>query len=748
MSNSLPGKQYKFVSKALSPETFSVVEFKGFEGISTLYQFDIILISNDERIDLKQVIKNTATFTIIYNDDETFFHGILSEFKQLNEVNGTVFYKAVLVPRLWESDRVHENQLFLNKTIPEILKEIFHQAGLTSLDYDFKMLRKYSKWEFICQFRETDYHFISRWMEREGIYFYFEQNNNKEIVVITDNLVRHKELSGDYFYSPISGLAPPDKEIITKMYCSQNTLPKNVVLKDYNYRTPNIELIAKATVDPEGRGEEYYYGDHFKTRKDGKVLAKIWAEGLKCRETVFDGESTAPSFCPGFYFNVKDHYRHEFNTKYLITNVVHEGSQSAHMISGLDSQYQKDHFYKNSFTAIPAMNKNKAVQFRAKRLTKKPRFYGTINAKIDSTGDGQYAEIDDLGRYKVILPFDRSGNDKGKASRWVRMAQPYSGEGYGMHFPLHKGVEVLLTFIDGDPDRPIISGSVPNPETSSPVTGGNQTSSVIKTGGGNQIAIEDTDTSQQIALYSPTEGSKISIGAPNEGNIYIKTAGTLVKKVKGVEKYVTEGDVNKKYCSNEIVEIEKDSSKHIIGNKYLNVGKDSLVSITGDSFHRVLSGSIYEVSDNQSEKIGGSQYTHVKKFIEIQSLDSKIDIKASTEIYLKVGSSSLTMKADGTINLKGTKVTIDGSDEVLVKNKSIKLDAESIDIVGKNTVNIKQKEINVNGTKVSITGKDEVNIKEKKINIEGTSNVKVKGDALNLESTNVNTIKGSVVKIN
>jgi type VI secretion system secreted protein VgrG len=186
--------------------------------------------------------------------------------------------------------------------------------------------------------------------------------------------------------------------------------------------------------------------------------------------------------------------------------------------------------------AIPA-----DVQFRPERNTPRPRINGTMNATIDAAGDGQYAEIDDEGRYKVVLPFDQSGNSEGRASRWVRMAQPYSGANYGMHFPLHKGTEVLLTFIDGDPDRPIISGSVPNPDTMSPVTGGNQTASVIRTGGGNQIRIEDNDGGQQIHLSSPTMDSKISIGAPNEGNIFINSAGDLVQKIVGPETHRTGG---------------------------------------------------------------------------------------------------------------------------------------------------------------------------------------------------------------
>jgi len=156
------------------------------------------------------------------------------------------------------------------------------------------------------------------------------------------------------------------------------------------------------------------------------------------------------------------------------------------------------------------------VQFRPERKTERPRIAGAITARIDAAGSGQYAELDEHGRYKVVLPFDLSGRKDGKASAWVRMAQPYAGSDHGMHFPLHKGTEVLLTFIDGDPDRPIIASAVPNPETPSPVKDSNQTMAAITTGGGNKIHIEDRAGSERILLHSPQQKSFVRIGAPND----------------------------------------------------------------------------------------------------------------------------------------------------------------------------------------------------------------------------------------
>jgi len=145
--------------------------------------------------------------------------------------------------------------------------------------------------------------------------------------------------------------------------------------------------------------------------------------------------------------------------------------------------------------------------FRPKRVTPKPRFYGTMNAFIDGEQDGKYAELDDKGRYKVILPFDRVDKAGGKASSWIRMATDYAGEKEGLNFPLHKGTEVLLSFLNGDPDQPTIIGAVPNATKPSLVKAENQTISKLQTRAGNRIEIEDKEDRNRIKLYSPKCGT-------------------------------------------------------------------------------------------------------------------------------------------------------------------------------------------------------------------------------------------------
>ncbi len=510
-------KRFNFFSAALPAETFTVVRFRGEEGLSRCYRFEVEVAAETADLNLAAVLAAPAALTVSRPEGDVPFQGILAEFEQLHRFENYVFYRAVIVPRLWWLGLTHHNQVFLNQTVPQILAACLKDGGLSSLDFELRLQREYPEWEYVCQYGESHLAFMSRWMEREGIYYYFEQEVGRDKLILTDTKVAHGPLpDGETLhYSSPSGMQYFHREeILFDLRCRQRRLPNRVVLKDYNYETPSLELSGQADVSPSGRGEVYLYGEHFRTSAEGTRLAGVRAEELLCRERVFAGSSTVPYLRPGYTFRVPDHYRADFNGTYLTTGLAHEGSQAAYLLAGLGGELtpgEREPYYRNTFEAMAA-----GVQYRPARLTAKARLYGTLNAKVDGAGSGQYAELDGQGRYKVVLPFDVSGRKDGKASAWVRMMQPYAGVGHGMHFPLHKGTEVLLTFIDGDPDRPVIAGAVPNAETPSVVKDANQTMAAIQTGGSNKIAIEDKAGSERILMHVPNQKSFIRIGMPND----------------------------------------------------------------------------------------------------------------------------------------------------------------------------------------------------------------------------------------
>jgi type VI secretion system VgrG family protein len=513
-------KKFDFVSRALPEDTFGVVRFRGSEGFSRCYQFEIDLVSHDAEVDLTTVLKNPVTFTIVREEGDIPFHGILEQFEQLHEVDEHVFYRAVLVPKLWWLSLTYHNQVLLNKTVPEMIEEVLKDGGLTTLDFEVKLEKEYPRWEYICQYRESHLSFVSRWMEREGMYYYFEQTESGEKVIITDTKLAHTEMpeGKTMYYAPPSGLDDLHREEVIKAFIlKQKMLPRTLRLKDYNYRTPSLEISGSAEVSPDGRGDVYIYGEHFRTTAEGNALAKIRAEELLCQERQIHGESTIPYLRPGYLFDLEDHYRDGFNRQYLTVEIDHEGSQTGYLLAGIQkglAEVEKQPYYRNGFVSIPS-----DVQFRPERKTEKPRFYGTMNARVDAAGTGKYAELDDHGRYKVVLPLDVSGRKDGKASAYFRMAQPYAGSDHGMHFPLHKGTEVLLTFIDGDPDRPIIQGAVPNPETPSIVNTANPTGAGFKSASGNQISMQDNEGHERIVIGSGDGKTRIICGAGSSSKL-------------------------------------------------------------------------------------------------------------------------------------------------------------------------------------------------------------------------------------
>ncbi len=727
--------RFTFISAAMDEDTFTVVRFKGREGLSQLYEFDIILDAEDPEVDLKEVLKNPARLIIQREGaDDRVIHGIPARFEQLHEVRGHVYYRALLVPRLWLSDLYHENQLFLDKSVPEIIEEILRQAGLTSRDYELKLTAEYPPWEYICQYNETDFNFMSRWMEREGIYYYFDQTDEGEKLIITDSSTAHQDIAGEagIRYSPPDSLIPSVREQVREFTCRQQILPKKVILKDYNYRKPSLDLKGEADVDTEGRGNVYIYGEHFKTPEQGDGLARIRAQELLCRETVYFGEGTVPSFLPGYIFGLEDHYRDSCNRRYLIVELTHEGVQ-ANFLTGTgnsgpeDEEIQTPSYY-NRFTCIPD-----DVQFRPERRAIKPRLDSTLNARVDAAGDGQYAEIDDQGRYKIKLPFDQSDAGDGKASRWVRMAQPYAGADYGMHFPLHKGTEVVLTFVNGDPDRPIIAGTVPNPETMSPVTSGNHTRSVIRTGGNNEIALEDREGGQLIKMSSPTENSFIRIGAPNPsappglhvntnnelttdvGNHAVTRVGNNYKVTIGGEEYrVVTGQVTREFHSNshkitrgnQIEETYGDKTSMVKGNtketftgtkvtdnlaatqeSFVGAKASQALAATSEIFVGVKQSACaaFQLETNASLKVE-------KSAERVLNAPSKLD-KITGKHEEMVGSYELTSLGKIELDASGV-ITINSSSKIVLKAPLIKLDGKvegTKDVTGNKDLTVRGK---------------------------------------------------------
>ncbi|NLY28304.1 MAG: type VI secretion system tip protein VgrG [Alcaligenaceae bacterium] len=510
------------LGKGSDAPRFRVVKFEGTEAISQLFRFDITLVSDQADIDLDAAMQSQATLRIYTRDHSrsTPYHGMLSSIEQLGKVDDYVFYHATLVPRLWVLGLNRVNDVYLDeKNIPDLIAGILERNDLKSPNVSFMLKNPgtYRERSFTCQFQETDLAFVSRWMEQEGLYYFFRHEGEQagsDVMVITDYREAHPSQALELRYTPPENVQTDRQDTcVTSFICRKTHVPAKVLVQDFNFRKASLgdNLKAEQTVAGGDRGEVMFYGDNLRREEDAQRIATMRAEELASQATVFNGEAPAIGVRAGYFMALSSHYRTDFNDRYLVTRVRHQGSQTGVVLAGQNTAYnanEQGSIYQCSFSAIKA-----SLQYRAPRSTPKPVIAGFLSAIIDSEGDGQLAELNEYGQYKVQLMYDYSSKSANKGSSWLRMATPYAGKHEGMHFPLLKGTEVLIGFSGGDPDQPIILGAVPNSENQSIIRDINAACNAVRTVSGNVMNMVDRPGKEGVMMHSPVASSYVYIGS-------------------------------------------------------------------------------------------------------------------------------------------------------------------------------------------------------------------------------------------
>lgn len=562
-------KLFSITSRGLPNDALHVVRFSGREAISELFEFDLTLLTESAKPD--DLLARPATLTLHSPTGDLPFHGAIARVDSLQRYGPYSLYRVLLKPRFFVLTLVKGHRIFLNKTLPEFTAEVLTSSGFAAPDdFEYRCSQSYPSLELVCQYAESPFAFLSRWFERDGLCYFFEHDRGRDRLTISDTNMAFAPLPGlaNFVYAQASGLDDPQRDrVIHSFTMTRKVAPQRMRVQDYNYRKPELKLQAQIDVAERGVGELSLYGDHPHTLDEAKRLVGVRKQEALCQETLYKGESGAPYFRAGYVFKLDGHFRPDCNQEHLLLSVQHAGAQEAYLSSALglnvSSGGAQNLGYRCAFTSIPA-----ATPFRPERKTKAPRVYGGVNARIDAAGAGEYAELDEQGRYKVILPFDLSGRKDGAASTWIRMAQPYAGGNHGMHFPLLKGTEVLVTFVNGDPDRPVIAAALPNPATPSPVNDASGTQSRITTAGQNKIHFEDKDGSQRIVLQTPTAGTWLRLGSPNDPPAPSvsedEEEGLFERNVDGFA-FATEKDWGKVIGQHMSVEIWGNSTTVVVG---------------------------------------------------------------------------------------------------------------------------------------------------------------------------------------
>lgn len=515
-------------SSAFDPDLVHIAELTGTEHISRLFEFRLRLALLEGSLDEDALLTSPATLVFERRSADG------SAPVELRRISGMIRaicdralseskhreYLVTFVPRAWRATLSKTSDVCMDLGVPDIIKKKLGEVGLDpGQDLVFRLRQDHAPREFVVQYHESHWDFACRLAEDLGIHFFFEESDGRDVLVFGD------ENTAFTPSQPASSAFRQrgDRIDVYELEARRELVSKSFVARDYNYRNPSMEVLGEAQTSALGEGKVDEYGPHAKTPAEATYYARVRAEEAASRSFTYEGKSDLPGLRAGSQLTVEGHPRGD--VEMIVTEVIHELIQP---VLGVTSGDERP--YRNTFRGLP-----KAVAYRPARLTPKPRVHGVVTGIVEAASPTKMGAIDDQGRYRVAFMYDSvTGRGDGKASRPLRMAQPSAGATRGFHAPLVPGTEVLITCVNGDPDRPIIAGAVSNPQTPSPVTAANAEKSMWVTNV-SSIAIDDDKPRCKVSVNGGEH--VLQLGEPNGPEVgalisSVKNVSTMAKKVK------------------------------------------------------------------------------------------------------------------------------------------------------------------------------------------------------------------------
>lgn len=695
---------FTLTSEAI-PSSARVLGFRGSEAISTPYRFDIAFsLMPGVDLDMTAAIGARATLSISRDvlAPPYLVSGVLSAIELVYEYADRAVFLATLSPRVERLALTRHSRVFVERSVVDILTEVLAQNGLSSPgDFELDLARRYPRRDHVSQYKESDLAFLSRLMERDGIYYFFRQEPEKDVLVITDHKSAHvPSRAAPARYVALNPGDTASQEAFGTFRCRVTALAGRTVERDYDYLRPRLDIRGAAAASPADE-QVVVWGETAKSTEGAQAHATIEAEALRARQARYTATGRVFDMRSGHTFELDEHPRAPLNRAYLATAVEHEGNDSggAKDIEDL-LQLDKMELYRVTVEAIPA-----DLQFRSPRRTPWPRIEGIVEGVVDGAAESPYAQIDEHGRYHVRIFFDENDSPDGKASMWVRMIQPHGGNPEGFHFPLRKGTEVAIVFLGGDPDRPAIVGAVPNPLNPSVVTSANASQNVVMTGGSNRLEMEDQAGGQYVTLTSPTLKSRLHLGA-------------------GPYSFVgyTDGNGLNHYGQNLDVEVLADKTEEVTGSVretyhdttytivHSSVDKEYL-----DTFDLTVTGKTTEVFKNWLDtSVSQGARLYVGQTYD-ETVDGAVSRKYGATLTEEVtGLVSLTHKSGRTadittsdhVNVTGTQtITVSGQQTFEGGSQLIKSNGDQVvEVTGAQVNNVGAHQTNTKGPFIVYSG--------------------------------------------
>jgi type VI secretion system secreted protein VgrG len=674
------------ITTPLSGNNLVVLGFSAREAVSELFHFRVEAMWQDTTpLAFDQLLGQKVTITLDAGNGTRYFNGVVNGIAQCEREETSTRYRLEMVPSFWTLTRVTQSRIFQQKSVPDILK-----AVLTGLDTQYSLTGTYDERDYCVQYRESDFAFACRLMEEEGIFYFFQHTASGHTMVVGDSqsVFQDLDVQPEVIYEELIGGSRDENRIIDWEKV-QGLRSGKSTLWDYNFELPDKHLEAsqptletvqagtvahKLKVGGNDAWELYEYPGGYAKRPDGVTagggdnaadLQKIFTDnartvGLRMQQetlpalTIF-GTSNHGGFTPGYTFTLQNHFSDD--GEYVLLSVQHEAKQPLNP----DSQ-EEPYSYNNRFTAIPA-----ALPYRPARTTPIPFVHGVQTAVVVGPAG---AEIypDKYSRVKVQFPWDRAGTKDSGSSCWLRVATQWAGTQWGtIHIP-RVGQEVIVGFMEGDPDQPIIVGSVYNADNMPPYTlPDNKTQSGIKSRSSlsgtadnfNEIRFEDKKGSEDLFMHA-------------------------------------EKDMHLEVENDRATDIGHDETRHVVHDRTTNIDNDETKTVKGKETITITGNQATEITQgNQSNLVDmGNQTNEIKMGNMTTTLDMG---NQSTE--LKMGNQS-------------TKLDLGNQDtELMLGNVSIKCDLGSVTIqalqgitlmVGPNTIKMDLTGVTINGLLVTV----------------------------------------------
>lgn len=617
------------VQTALGKDVLLLDSVQGQEGISELYCFALRMRSPFSDLDAKQVLGKAASITMKIGDDiERELHGIISRFSYLGSDADFAHYSAELVPAMWLMTLGRDRVIYQNQSTPEIVKSVLQQYQIRCEE---ELSATYAKREYCVRYDETAFAFVSRLLEEEGICYFFKHQGGTTHLVLADSNTAFTACPNVDALTVHSGLQDgAGLRGVSQFEQASQVTVKTQSVDDFNFLSPSTDLLSKQEAML-GFGSDYFYGAGHVSTPDGAARAKLYLEAQHQGAVRGLGKSWCSHLTAGVRFSLQSHARKDLNAEHVLRRVHHHADSTG---------------YFNEFETFSPQS-----SYRPEHRTSRPLAQGSHTAKVVGPS-GEEIWTDQYGRVKVQFPWDRVGKGDDKSSCWIRLSHMWAGQGWGTLFVPRIGQEVIVTYLDANPDRPLITGCVYNAEHATPVNlPGQSTQSAIRSssskGGsaGNELRFEDKKDAEELYLHAQKD---MRTEVENDLSMTV---------IKGNETHTV------KQGSRSIA-VEKGDETHKVE------GRRSL-SVTGDESHANAANFTQEVKGQHTLKVQGDLLIDVTGSITIKSAQA-VNIQAGTELVSKAGT-NLTNEAG---------VSLKNKAGVALSNEAVKIDSKASGLHG------------------------------------------------------------------